>query len=149
MKNIVKEYTLKYEPTQHETRTIKDSRESYEAVKDIFDPDTLPIYESFYAVYLNRSLKIKGFMKIGQGGLTNTVADPRLVLIGALESLSTDIIIAHNHPSGNPSPSTEDRNLTKRMKAACDLLDIGLLDHIIIGGNGKYYSFRDNGEMIL
>lgn len=148
MKNVVKEYRLKYEPTQHETRTIKDSRDSYEAMKEIFDPETLPIYESFFALYLNQSNRIKGFMKIGQGGITSTVADPRLVMIGALESLSTAIIIAHNHPSGNPRPSEDDRKLTKRMMAACNLLDIGLVDHIIIGNDGRYYSFRDNGELI-
>lgn len=147
MKNVVKEYKLKYEPTQREATILRDSRDTSEELRKIFDPDTIGLFESFFALYLNQSNKVKGFLKIGQGGMTQTVADPRLLLMGALDSLSTAVVIAHNHPSGNPRPSEDDRRLTQKIREACKLLDIVLIDHIILG-DGSYYSFRDHGELI-
>lgn len=146
MKNVVKEYSMKYKPTNREAKQIKDSRQAYEELQRIFDNDTLPLFESFYVVYLNSNQKEKGFLKIGEGGLTHVVADPKKIVMGAIGCLATNIIISHNHPSGNPRPSEEDRRLTRRVREACKLLDINLNDHIIIG-DGQYYSFRDNGEL--
>ena len=80
------------------------------------------------------------------GGITGTVADPRVILKKALEENATSIILSHNHPSGNINPSREDISLTKKIKEAASYLDITVLDHIIIG-NDKYYSFADSGEL--
>ena len=69
-------------------------------------------------------------------------------MMGALGCGATAIVLSHNHPSGNPRPSEDDRQLTKKLLAACKLMDIRLQDHIVMGA-GRYYSFRDNGEMIM
>lgn len=145
---FVKEYTIKAKPTQRETREIKDSRDAFDEFRNIYDPNTAPIYETAFALYLNSSNRIKGFMKLSDGGMTNVIVDPRLVMMGAIGCCATAIMISHNHPSGNPRPSEDDRRLTKKLMAACKLMDIVFLDHIIMAGE-RYYSFRDHGEMIM
>ena len=87
-------------------------------------------------------------MKLSDGGMTHVIVDPRLIMMGALGCMATAIILSHNHPSGNPRPSEDDRQLTKKLTAACKLMDISFIDHIIIG-SGCFYSFRDHGEMIF
>lgn len=145
---FVKEYTLKSKPTLREAKQIKDSRTAYEELLAAYDQDTTTIYETAIVLYLNQDNRLKGFMRLSDGGMTNVIVDPRLVMMGALGCMATSIILSHNHPSGNPRPSQDDRLLTKKLMAACKLMDIVLQDHIIIGA-GRYYSFRDNGEMIM
>ena len=145
---FVKEYTLKSKPTQRETKEIKDSQSAVEELRAVYNPDTLGLYETAYVLYLNQSNRLKGFMKLSDGGMTHVIVDPRLVMMGALGSLATAVILCHNHPSGNPRPSEDDRQLTKKLIAACKLMDISFLDHIIIGAD-RFYSFRDHGEMIV
>lgn len=143
---FVKEYTLKSKPTQRESRQITDSRAAYEELMAAYNPDTADIYETAVVLYLNQDNRLKGFMKLGDGGMTHVIVDPRLIMMGAIGCKATAIILSHNHPSGNPRPSTDDRQLTKKLVAACKLMDINFHDHIIIGA-GRYYSFRDNGEI--
>jgi DNA repair protein RadC len=145
-KQFVKEYTLKSKPTQRESRQITDSRAAYEELMAAYNPDTTDIYETAMVLYLNQDNRLKGFMKLGDGGMTHVIVDPRLIMMGAIGCKATAIILSHNHPSGNPRPSTDDRQLTKKLVAACKLMDIYFHDHIIIGA-GRYYSFRDNGEI--
>ena len=104
----------------------------------------MDIYESFFAVYLNQSNNTIGWYKVSQGGITGTVADPRLIIKKALEVLATGIIICHNHPSGTLKPSYADEQITKKIKDGCSYFDIRLLDHIILTDDG-YYSFQDEG----
>ncbi len=100
--------------------------------------------EVFAVVFLNRGNKIVHFEIISQGGITGTVADPRIILKKALENNATAIILCHNHPSGNLKPSTADELLTKKIKNAAALIDILVTDHIIVSNEG-YYSFADQG----
>jgi len=100
--------------------------------------------EAFAVVCLNNSNKILRFEIVSEGGVTGTVADPRVVLKKALEYDATSIILCHNHPSGNLRPSTADEMLTQKIKAAAACLDIRLLDHIIVSNEG-YFSFADEG----
>jgi DNA repair protein RadC len=144
---FVKEYTLKSKPTQRETKQVKDSREAYNELMAAYNPETTDIYETAVVLYLNQDNRIKGFMKLGDGGMTHVIVDPRVVMMGALGCMATGVILSHNHPSGNPRPSEDDRLLTKKMAAACKLMDIVLKDHIVIGA-GCYYSFLDHGEML-
>ncbi|MBP5429362.1 MAG: JAB domain-containing protein [Elusimicrobiaceae bacterium] len=144
---FVKEYTLKSKPTNREAKQLKDSRETYEELRAIFDPETEALFESSYVLYLNQDQRLKGFMRLSDGGLTHVIVDPRKIMMGAIGSLATAIILSHNHPSGNPRPSEEDRRLTQKLLAACKLMDICFIDHIIMG-SGCYYSFRDHGEMM-
>ncbi len=101
-------------------------------------------YEVFAAVYLNRANKINHFEIISKGGLTGTVADPRIILKKALENEATSVVLCHNHPSGNLKPSKADEELTLKIKEAAKYLDIKILDHIIVSEDG-YFSFADEG----
>jgi DNA repair protein RadC len=101
-------------------------------------------YEVFAVVFLNRANKINHFEIISKGGITGTVADPRIILKKALEEDATSIVLCHNHPSGNLKPSRADEDLTKKIKEAAAYFDIKIIDHIIVSEEG-YYSFADDG----
>lgn len=126
-----------------EKPVVRSSRDSFAYIyPELAD---LP-HEEFYVIYLNRANKIIGHKQIGQGGVSGTVADKRIILKHALEVLASGIIAVHNHPSGNLNPSQQDMELTRTLKEACHLLDIYLLDHLITGDK-KYYSFADEGTL--
>ncbi|HSO77172.1 MAG TPA: DNA repair protein RadC [Bacteroidales bacterium] len=116
-------------------------------VFNIFSPlmEDLP-HEEFWILFLNRANKVLGRMKISQGGVSGTVTDVRIVMKKAIETLASGIVICHNHPSGNNSPSDADIRITQKIKEAGALMDIQLLDHLIICGK-SYYSFADNGAI--
>lgn len=101
-------------------------------------------HEVFAVIFLNRSNKINHFEIISEGGITGTVADPRIILKKALEEEAVNLILCHNHPSGSLRPSRVDEQLTTRIRDAARLLDITVLDHIIVS-DGGYYSFADEG----
>ena len=100
-------------------------------------------HEECWVIFLTSSARVVDRMKISQGGVQATVVDNRLIFKRALELLATQIIIAHNHPSGSNEPSQADITLTNRIKAAAALFDINLIDHIIITATGSY-SFRSH-----
>jgi len=100
-------------------------------------------HEEFWILALNGANKLVAKQKISQGGINTTVADPKIIFKFALENLATGIILVHNHPSGNNSPSLEDKLLTHKLKEAGKLLAINVIDHVIIAGD-SYYSFTEN-----
>lgn len=100
--------------------------------------------EVFGVVFLNRSNRVNHFEIISKGGITGTVADPRIILKKALEEDAVSLILCHNHPSGSIKPSRADEELTAKIKEAAHFLDIKILDHIIVSEYG-YYSFADEG----
>jgi DNA repair protein RadC len=100
--------------------------------------------EVFAVVYLNRANKVNHYEIISEGGITGTVADPRIILKKALEHEAISLILCHNHPSGNLKPSRQDQELTNKIKEASHYFDIKVLDHIIVSEEG-YYSFADEG----
>lgn len=101
-------------------------------------------FEVFAVVFLNRANKIKHFEIISKGGITGTIADPRIILKKALDQEATSIILSHNHPSGNLRPSKADAEITQKIKSAASYFDIHVLDHIIVSEDG-YFSFADEG----
>jgi len=101
-------------------------------------------HEVFMVLYMNSANKINHSEIISQGGITGTVADPKMILKRALEHDATRIILCHNHPSGNLTPSRADKDLTHKIAEAAKYLDIMVADHIIVSEDG-YYSFADNG----
>lgn len=101
-------------------------------------------HEVFAVIYLNRANKINDFKIISEGGITGTVADPRIILKKALEEDAVSIILCHNHPSGSLKPSKADEELTFKIKEAAKYFDIKVLDHLIVSDDG-YYSFADEG----
>ena len=98
-------------------------------------------------VLLNRAREVIHHERVSSGTVSMTVVDARMVLKPAIEHLADAIILAHNHPSDNATPSNEDRNITKRIAAACATMGVTLLDHIIVCRGAKYYSFIDHGDM--
>lgn len=105
-------------------------------------------YEEFWVLLLNRANRLIGKKKISAGGVSGTVADPKLIYRSALESLASGIIVAHNHPSGSLIASKQDIELTHKLIHAGKMLDIQMLDHLIIAGN-KYFSFADEGMISI
>lgn len=101
-------------------------------------------YEVFAVLFLNRANKINHFEIISRGGITGTVADPRIILKKALENDAVSLVLSHNHPSGSLKPSRADEELTLKIKEAAKYFDIKILDHIIVSEEG-YYSFADEG----
>jgi DNA repair protein RadC len=101
-------------------------------------------HEVFAVLFLNRANRIKHFEIISVGGITGTVADPRIILKKALEEEAVSLILCHNHPSGNLKPSKADEDLTSKIRHAARFFDINILDHIIVSTDG-YYSFADEG----
>lgn len=100
--------------------------------------------EMFAVVFLNKANKINSFEIISKGGITGTVADPRIILKKALQADATSLVLCHNHPSGSLKPSKADEELTAKIKEAAKYFDIRLMDHIIVSEEG-YYSFSDEG----
>ena len=103
-------------------------------------------HEEFWILYLNNSNKILCKDQISKGGLTGTVVDVRLVFKKGIETNATAIILCHNHPSGKLQPSTADKQITKKLSAAGETLDIKVLDHLIVTENA-YFSFADENLM--
>lgn len=101
-------------------------------------------HEVFAVVFLNRANRVNHFEIISEGGITGTVADPRVILKKALEEDAVSIILSHNHPSGSLKPSRADEELTLKIKEAAKYFDIRVIDHIIVSEDG-YYSFSDEG----
>ena len=101
-------------------------------------------YEVFAVIFLNQANKINHFEIVSRGGITGTVADPRVILKKALEEDATSIVLCHNHPSGSLRPSLADEELTNKIKQASSYFNIKVIDHIIVSDEG-YYSFADEG----
>lgn len=125
-----------------EQTEIKNSLLAAEYCRNFYFED-LEIYESFFLMMLNPSNAVIGWAKIAQGGVSTAIVDPKIIAKYAIDSLCSNVILCHNHPSGNKKPSEADKNLTKRIKEGLLLFDIKTLDHIILTKN-DYYSFSDN-----
>jgi len=120
---------------------ITGSKDAFELLKgDLMD---LP-HEEFWVILLNRANRMMKKKKVSEGGVSGTVADPKIIFKFALEELASGVIVVHNHPSGNLAASQSDIDLTKKLKEAGKFLEVQLLDHLIIAGQ-KYYSFADEG----
>ncbi len=129
-----------------ERPVVSQSREVYNVLKRNWDATKIELVEQFKILLLNQANKVLGIYEISTGGITGTVADPKMVFMAALRAAACNIILAHNHPSGSLNPSRADIELTQKMKAAGELLDIKVLDHLVISCEA-YYSFADEGIM--
>lgn len=127
-----------------ELRTITGAESCVSVLREVFNKDTFDWTEEVVMLCLNRANKVVGFYKVSSGGLSSCILDPRVIFTIALNCGATSIILSHNHPSGNTTPSVQDKDITKKVKEAGKLLDIGLLDHIILTDD-NYYSFMEEG----
>jgi len=123
---------------------INSVKDCYQLLKELWNENTIEMQEEFKVMLLNRGNKVIGVYEASSGGLTGTVADPRLILAAAIKSLAVSIILSHNHPSGNLKPSRADEEMTQKIKVAASYHDILVIDHIIITSEG-YYSFANEG----
>ena len=127
-------------------KQILDSTTAYRVLRENFSDDTIDYKETFKVLYLNQACQVLGCSTISVGGITQTMADVRLILQGALLTNAVAMILAHNHPSGNTRPSREDDALTRRITEASKLLDIRVADHIILSSE-DFYSYNDEGRI--
>ena len=128
---------------QPERRQIRSAAQVYDYYYPLLRD--LPV-EECHVMLLNQSARVIDSVRIGMGGLTETVVDVRLILREALIKRATSLILCHNHPSGNLRPSTHDDKLTRQVQEAARLLNISLIDHIIFTDEG-YYSYTDEGKL--
>ncbi len=124
---------------------ISRSQDCYLLLKDLFG-SKIEIYEQFYILLLNRANRVLGFVKISEGGVSGTVVDPKKIFQIALKANASGIILAHNHPSGNTTPSASDEAMTGKIVAAGKFLEISVLDHLIITSD-QYFSFSNEGRL--
>jgi DNA repair protein RadC len=123
--------------------TIDSSKSAYQVLrKSLVD---LP-HEEFWILLLSRSNKLIAKELISKGGISGTLADPKIIFHIALQHQASSLILAHNHPSNNRKPSQEDINLTRKLHQAGKILDINVVDHLIITDDG-YLSFADEGML--
>ncbi len=103
-------------------------------------------YEHFMIILLNNANRLIKVVNISEGGIAATVTDVRKIFKIALDNNASAMVLGHNHPSGNPTPSNSDIMLTEKIVDAGKVLNIGVLDHIIVGKE-KYFSFKDENRM--
>lgn len=140
------EISLKYKGKKSQLKIVKTSDDAAEVCRKCFDEAKIDWVEEFIVIALNQGNKVMGFYKISSGGISGTIADPRVIFQFALLSNATSLILSHNHPSGNLQPSNSDITLTDKIVNAAKYFDIKVLDHIIITDEA-HYSFADEGKL--
>lgn len=142
----VAEIQLSYRPKvkASERPTISSSRDACNILRSSWDADKLELLEQFKILLTNRANKVLGIFEVSSGGISGTVADPKLIFGTALKAGASCLILSHNHPSGSLKPSQADIDLTRKLREGGKLLEIQLLDHIIITAE-SYYSMADEG----
>ena len=131
-------------PELVEARRIGTPEDAFRIFRAYF-PEDLP-REQFSVLALNTRSKPLSHEVISTGSLNGSLVHPREVFLHAVLQSAAAIVVCHNHPSGDPAPSREDRELTKRLAEAGRVLGISLLDHVILGA-GRYWSFKERGEL--
>jgi DNA repair protein RadC len=119
---------------------INGASDAYNFLIQTWDKNKLELQEQFKVILMNCRNHVLGIYELSTGGVTGTVADPKLIFMAALKANACTVIVAHNHPSGDPYPSMADKDLTKKITQAGELLDITVHDHIIVT-KCSYYSF--------
>ncbi|MDQ0066775.1 JAB domain-containing protein [Chryseobacterium lathyri] len=139
----ISEIQVSYSPNIIDT-IVSTSEVSHKVALNKWNLDTIEMFEEAKVLFLNNALKVIGIYSLSKGGISSSVVDIRIILSIALKSISTHIILIHNHPSTNLRPSKADMDITSKLKTACEFLEIKLLDHLIINKE-SYYSFADEG----
>ena len=140
--------SYKYEIKAKKTECFKEAHiessiDAYDYAMQFYHED-ISLYESCYMILINNANMVIGWVKISQGGIADTPVDARLVCKSALDTLATQVILVHNHPSGSTKPSQQDKRMTKNVQAALEIFTIKLVDHLIVAESG-YLSFAEEG----
>ncbi|MBW7871520.1 MAG: JAB domain-containing protein [Flavobacteriia bacterium] len=146
-KSKTKLFELKKLQTDFPNVKITQTSEAFKFIRQFYGDD-IEVFESVFILLMNRANNTIGYAKISQGGIVGSVVDIKIIAKFALDTLASGIILAHNHPSGNMTPSSADKQITRKVKSALNLIDVELLDHLIIHpSEHRYYSFVNEGEL--
>jgi DNA repair protein RadC len=141
------EMTYKSKQKPSERPKITGSYEAVKIFKSLRDYEKNMEYkEVFYCMYLNKANKVLSVMRISEGTVSGTLVDIKMILQPAILQNASGIIMCHNHPSGNLTPSEADKQLTKKVKESAKIMDVALLDHVILTAEDSY-SFADEGTL--
>lgn len=121
---------------------INSSQSAYRLLMQHWKLGSIELLEEFKVILLNTNNRVLGIVDISVGGVSGTLADPKIIFAIALKTNSSKLVLAHNHPSGGLTPSEADKRLTQKLKEGGKLLDIEVYDHIIVT-NHSYFSFAD------
>jgi len=135
-------YRSKVKPSQRPQVTT--SGDIHKILRQVWNMDKMELVEQFKVLFLNRANRVLGVLDASSGGITGTVADPRIILAAAIKCNAVNIILSHNHPSGSIKPSRADEQLTLKIKEAARYLDMSVIDHVIMTSE-EYFSFADEG----
>lgn len=127
-----------------ERPVVQSSTDAANILRILWEDGKMQLVEQFKVLFLNRSNKVICIYNVSSGGVTGTVADPKLIFTAALKVNAVSVILSHNHPSGSLKPSKADEELTQKIKGAGAFLDIKVLDHVILSSE-SYFSFADEG----
>ena len=148
---MVNEYAAQYrvsatpiEGSLFEKEKITSSKDCEGVLRKLFMADEITLFETMVILCLDRANQTIGWAKISQGGVSGTIVSPQIVAKYAIDLIATNVILCHNHPSGNLKASNVDIEITKKIKNGLNLFDINLLDHIIITEK-SYMSMADEG----
>ncbi|MFC3158146.1 DNA repair protein RadC [Chryseobacterium arachidis] len=144
--DIVNEIKLIYSRKGNSERVIANSKDAVKVFREHFDSEQMDYRESFFSLYLNQANKVLGIKRISESGISSTLVDVRIIMQTALLCNASGIILAHNHPSGNLTPSVEDLKITRDIKEASKFLNIHLLDHCILTSE-NHISFAEEGKL--
>lgn len=123
---------------------IRNSKSCVDFFRSIFPEEAMEHHEEMWVAYLNHAHRPIGYLRLSKGDVSSTIVNLKELLQGALMSNASRVILMHNHPSGNTTPSEQDKELTYKVSKGLDLFDIKLLDHIILTKD-SYTSFADEG----
>ncbi len=144
--NKVSEIQVSYSSAETPKVKISTTENAYRVLLENWDMNTIELCEEFKILCLNRANEVLGIYHHSKGGKSGTVVDQKLIFATALKCNASAIIVCHNHPSGNLTPSDSDIKLTKKLKKCGSFLEINVMDHLIISKNG-YLSFINSGNM--
>jgi DNA repair protein RadC len=145
----VSEIKISYHPQfkAMERPKVNCSEQGYRIMLRQWNRDTISFQEEFKILLLNRNNRVLGVYHIATGGMAGVIVDAKLIFGAALKACASAIMLFHNHPSGNPLPSTEDLKITKSLVEVGRLLGLPVFDHLILTADNGYFSFADEGLM--
>jgi DNA repair protein RadC len=142
----VNEVELIYRRTSIDHAVVQHSETAYNILKAVWDENRIDLVEEFKILLMRRNNMCFAVSHISTGGVSGCIADAKIIFATALKANACQMILAHNHPSGNTTPSKADISLTNQLVEAAKLLDMKVLDHLILTSSG-YRSLADDGLM--
>ena len=142
----ISEIKVTYSQPDREKTIIKSSNDAYSIALAYWDINCIEFNEEVKILLLDRANAVLGYYNVSKGGTSGSYVDIKIILSVALKTQASSIMLIHNHPSGKLKPSEADINLTSKLKKACNMIDMVLLDHLIISKD-SYFSFSDEGVL--